>query len=109
MCAPKLLHHSELGLVRFCEDCRHYQIAFGTIVFTLDVKDFYHFGNSINKISTLETECKVKDIWINLPAEDVGLLLNTLELIKLKELIGLSLHTQRLNTILHEVGLRSPK
>ncbi|MFT4597912.1 MAG: hypothetical protein ACJAR8_001596 [Bacteroidia bacterium] len=109
MCAPKLLHHSELGLVRFCQDCRHYQIAFGTIVFTLEVKDFYHFGNSINKISALETECKIKDIWINLPAEDVGLLLNTLELIKLKELIGLSLHTQRLNTILQKVGLSSPK
>lgn len=109
MCEPKLLHHSELGLVRFCQECRHYQIAFGTIVFTLDVKDFYHFGTSISQISTIETDCKIKDIWINLPAEDVGLLLNTLELIKLKELIGLSLHAEKLNTMLSEVGLRSPK
>ena len=109
MCAPKLLHHSELVLVRFCQECRHYQIAFGTIVFTLDVKDFHHFGTSISQISTIETDCKIKDIWINLPAEDVGLLLNTLELIKLKELIGLSLHAEKLNTMLSEVGLRSPK
>jgi hypothetical protein len=43
---------------------------------------------------------------MNLPAEDVGLLLNTLELLKLKELIGLS---DTLNTVLNEVRLRSPK
>jgi hypothetical protein len=41
MCEPKLLHHSELGLVRFCQECRHYQIAFGTIVFRGDPLDAY--------------------------------------------------------------------
>jgi hypothetical protein len=43
---------------------------------------------------------------INLPAEDIGMLLNTLELLKLKELIGLS---DTLSTVLNEVRLGSPK
>jgi hypothetical protein len=43
---------------------------------------------------------------IHLPAEEIGMLLNTLELLKLKELIGLS---DTLSTVLNEVRLGSPK
>lgn len=38
----------------------------------------------------MDSQCVLKDIVINLPAEEIGLLLNTLELLKLKELTGIS-------------------
>ena len=108
MCTPQLLHHSEIGLVRYCSDCRNYQIAFGTTVFTLDDTEFAYFRLNISKISTLDTQCKIKDIWISLPCEDVGLLINTAELTQLKQLCILSMHAQKLNTLLMNSGVCRP-
>ncbi|PCJ63888.1 MAG: hypothetical protein COA58_14755 [Bacteroidetes bacterium] len=84
-------------------------MAFGTIVFTLSDDEFTQFIAEVNLIRGIDTNCTIKDIWIDLPYEDVGLLLDTKELNKLKELLKASLYIENLNLLLQTLKISGPK
>lgn len=55
MCRFKSWFQDEGGYVIQCEDCRHFQVSFGTTMLTLDEHQFQHF----NCLVQSKKECHV--------------------------------------------------
>lgn len=47
MCVYKILAHSKDGCIILCNECSHYQLAFGTTGVSFDADTFHNFCNYV--------------------------------------------------------------
>jgi hypothetical protein len=105
MCQTKILHHSEKGFVLKCLSCNHYQVAFGTIAMRLSEDEFEELIRFVDSFIVHDKSCKIKNIYIPLPADTVCLLINSYELHQLQEVIHDAQTTVSIREMLTELNI----
>ncbi len=90
MCRFKNWHADEHGYVIQCEDCRHFQVSFGTTMLTMDEKQYRRLAENIcqkleNRQPMQDPNCKC----VILPGhvEAVHIILSENELLRLHDMI----------------------
>src|SRR4051812_25225386 len=53
MCSYKLLVHNKTGYILRCNGCAHYQVAFGTTLFSLDDDEFRPFCDHVSNLKMI--------------------------------------------------------
>lgn len=86
MCTIKILCHSEKGYIVQCRKCARFQIAFGTVEFTLTQEQLNDFSETINDYYNVYNhwaflEEKLVRIPTALPSLVLALCVNELEMI----------------------------
>ncbi|MBX3253069.1 MAG: hypothetical protein KF862_02920 [Chitinophagaceae bacterium] len=90
MCRFKNWHQNENGYIIQCEDCRHFQVSFGTSMLTFDEAQFEGFTRlvSVRKADhVLMHNPNCKCIILPTPCSQIHLILSENELMSLYELI----------------------
>lgn len=91
MCEHKVLSHNQNGYIIRCIECGHFQIGFGTTVISFTPDQFVRFKKSAELQYILLKKDKSiplrKDIDLPTFCENVKIMLNHVELIKLWNLI----------------------
>lgn len=91
MCNLQILTHSENGYVVQCEQCRHFQLAFGTAVVCFSEEELVRFERIVRETGTTYEDDGFPDRKnINLPlfSENVQLIVSIRELHQLQQLIS---------------------
>jgi hypothetical protein len=87
MCHNKQITRSKNGLVSYCKSCHHFQIAFGTLAFTMREDEFSGLIHYLETWLPNYDRCMMtKNIWIPLRENQVCMLLNGNELEEFKEM-----------------------
>ncbi|WP_008587129.1 DUF6686 family protein [Niabella soli] len=90
MCSFKTLYYGEEGYLIACEECRHFQLAFQTSLFTLTADDLKIFHSLVKQHREYHREATgsfQKNIYIPTPLEGYGMILDQRELQQLFELL----------------------
>lgn len=90
MCQFTQLYFQDDGYVVRCKDCGHYQLAFGTVMLTLQKEEFTKLVNACNRSLTADDLCAgqhVKSIYIPTPCAGMSLLLTNAELKQLTAML----------------------
>lgn len=90
MCRFKSWYQDEGGYVVQCEDCRHFQLSFGTTMLTMDEYQFRQFSAMVLSKKEqhrlmLDPDCKC--IILPTPSECVHTILSERELMHLSEIL----------------------
>ena len=77
MCQFQQLYHDSEGYVIRCNECRHYQLLFNRIIFSLDEEEYQTFLISIAACKLdLQQDTSQKEIVLATPRRGVHLLLS---------------------------------
>lgn len=90
MCRFKNWYHDENGYVIQCEDCRHFQVSFGTSMLTFDEIQFKNFVQLLSAkknehVLMHNPDCKC--IILPTPSNQIHIILSENELMELNEMI----------------------
>ena len=105
MCSYKTLAHTEDGYIILCNGCTSVQLAFGTTAVKFDQETFHVFIDQIKSLyefNACNEVCKQKRIHIDVYSDTSMMLVNIIELNKLKHLVELANFNLELESILEE-------
>lgn len=90
MCRFKNWYQDEGGYIIQCEDCRHFQVSFGTSMLTLDENQYSEFlkmvtAKKTDHVPMHNPDCKC--IILPTPAPNIHIILTENELLHLYEMI----------------------
>lgn len=51
MCKNKIYHQSGQGYVAICRECKHVEMAYGTLISRISKEEFYQFVDYVNKMT----------------------------------------------------------
>ena len=103
MCSYKILVHNKWGYIVKCNNCNHFQIAFGTTVISLKTELFQEFRLQIKELKQTTVYNgfpKQKYIPVKTHHEDVLMTLNYNELQRLFALIDEAMLANEMNQLL---------
>src|SRR6218665_1699489 len=111
MCSYKLLVHKKSGYIIKCNGCTHYQVAFGTTLFSLqseEFKPFFHQVNELKMITVPNGFPEQKRIRVELPCCNSSMMvLNLNELGSLHALMEEAVVADEVNELLSNNNLTS--
>ena len=90
MCDFNNLSTSEYGFILRCKSCGHYQIGFGTTIFSLNKTDFEKFSLMITDLSQQnfqDRKAGSRQLVLPTPYYGVSLLLSPEEILQVQNLI----------------------
>jgi len=108
MCVYNILAKSTNGYVILCNQCNHYQMAFGTTAVTFKVnafKDFCEYVICLNDSITSNGFDMDKRIKVDLLSDTAMMILNYKELKQLFEIICEAKFNLEVEDTLHELNL----
>jgi hypothetical protein len=106
MSQQKILHHSTLGFVSFCKNCKHFQIAFYITFIKLTKAKFQNFYIVVtSKYNVGSTDCQIKEKWIHLPKHNSFMVLNGKELHELNNIIHECKTTNKLYNLFSQLNI----
>lgn len=90
MCYFKSWYYDEGGYIIQCEDCKHFQVSFGTSMLTLDERQYQTFTRMVclkkeEHAAMQNTDCKC--IILPTPSSSVHTILSEKELMHLYEMV----------------------
>jgi len=102
MCRFKNWYQDESGYIIQCEDCRHFQVSFGTSMLTLDEMQYSEFlkivtAKKMDHVQMHNPDCKC--IILPTPSHNIHLILTENELLHLHEMVqaaDIEIKTQQL-------------
>ncbi len=105
MCSYKVLFHRSTGYVVKCNSCSNYQIAFGTMVFTISTENMEALFEQVSQMKGRkgqEHTHRNERFQIKLPCESVIMALNTKELVQFSNMLDESFAMEELKDLLAE-------
>lgn len=105
MCSYKTLAHGIDGYIILCNECEHFQIAFGTSAVKFDAESYSQFSiqiETLTEIKRCSNFCNQKNIHIDLNCSNTMMVLNYSELKKLSELVNQANFTLEMITLLEQ-------
>lgn len=108
MCSYKVLFHKASGYVVKCNSCAHYQIAFGTMVFTISEENMDSMYEDVKKSNSDINQAKRSHnerVQVRMPCESVMMALNSKELNQFQNMIEEAFATEELKKILLDVNI----
>lgn len=105
MCSYKILFHKASGYIVKCNNCEHYQIAFGTMVFTISTINMESLHHQVKKLNSSKNQAKRSHnerIQIKLPCESVIMALNADELNQFHNMVDEAFAVEELKKMLLE-------
>lgn len=104
MCNLQVLTHNESGYVVQCEQCRHFQIAFGTTVVCFSGDDIIRFEHIAGETAATWNDDGFPDrksIYLPLFADQVQLVVSFRELKQLQQMLAEALIMSETNKLLN--------
>lgn len=83
MCSYKVLFHKSSGYVVKCNSCSHYQVAYGTMVFTISTENMRLMFNQVSNLNAQKShtqESRNERFQVKMPSDSVIMALNSREL-----------------------------
>lgn len=105
MCSYKILFHKASGYVVKCNDCSHYQVAFGTMVFTISTDNMFSLFAQVDKLKGKQIAPDTSHhtrIQIKLPCDSVIMALNMSELRDFHSMLEEAFVVEELKSMLYE-------
>ncbi|MBO6517064.1 MAG: hypothetical protein JJ975_10990 [Bacteroidia bacterium] len=100
------MHNTSRGLVSFCDECRKFQLCFGTCAIQFEVGEFRCFCEFVQHHDFgYSAEVNIKDKRIPLPGDFTNLLLTTTEYESLKIVLGSALASLQIEQMLGDMGI----
>lgn len=107
MCSPIKLKHNQYGYISWCNDCNNINIAFHTILFSLNTSQFENFSSILSNDVNNTEKCNQnieKSFLYNTDSLNVNIILNYIELVQLAELVADSFLQYRSLQLIKEIS-----
>lgn len=108
MCDYKILAHNEDGYIILCNNCNHYQLAFGTTAVTFDPANFKRFRRQLENFKPtdeLKGFEKQKRISLDIFTSNSMMVLSYSEFLKLSGLINESAFNQEFEDLFRDLNV----
>lgn len=104
MCSYKVLFHRSTGYVVKCNSCSHYQVAFGTMVFTISTANMTEMFAQVTKLSSRKDSCSGhhERFQVKLPCDSVIMALTPEELKQYHDMLEEAFATEALRKLLSD-------
>lgn len=104
MCSYKILYHQSAGYVVKCNSCENYQIAFGTMVFTISTENITSLFGQVEKLHARKElhTCERERFQVKLPCDSVIMALNKKELVQFYNMLDEAFTVEALKNLLSE-------